>query len=145
MDCSPLGSSVHGILQKEYWSGLPFPSPRDLPNKGIKPRSPAQQADSLQSEPPGKSTHNIIMYTKYIIYNTNYVYLYKMQFITDLSCLTLLEDYKLHKCMGCSLYFLSHPQWTTCGKYSILQSMELYPGSPSTAWHLLPPQHLWLK
>ena len=36
------------------WSGLPFPSPGDLPNSGIKPRSPALQADSLPSEPPGK-------------------------------------------------------------------------------------------
>ena len=38
----------------EYWSGLPFPSPGDLPNPGIKPRSPALQADSLPAEPPGK-------------------------------------------------------------------------------------------
>ena len=34
--CSPPGSSVHGILQQEYWSGLPFPSPGDLPDPGIK-------------------------------------------------------------------------------------------------------------
>ena len=34
----------------EYWSGLPFPSPRDLPNPGIKPRSPALQVDSLPTE-----------------------------------------------------------------------------------------------
>jgi len=33
--------------RQEYWSGLPFPSPEDLPNPGIKPRSPALQADSL--------------------------------------------------------------------------------------------------
>ena len=38
----------------EYWSGLPFPSPGDLPNPGIEPRSPALQADSLLAEPPGK-------------------------------------------------------------------------------------------
>ena len=38
----------------EYWSGLPFPSPGDLLNPGIKPRSPTLQADSLPSEPPGK-------------------------------------------------------------------------------------------
>ena len=37
MDCNPPGSSVHGILQARYWSGLPFPSPGDLPNLGIKP------------------------------------------------------------------------------------------------------------
>ena len=49
VDCSLLGSS-----RQEYWSGLPFPSPRDLPNPGIKPQSPALQADSLQFEPPGK-------------------------------------------------------------------------------------------
>ena len=34
-----------GFSRQEYWSGLPFPSPRDLPNPGIKPRSPALQAD----------------------------------------------------------------------------------------------------
>ena len=42
--------SVHGTLQANYWSGLPFPSPGDLPNPGIKPRFPALQADSLLSE-----------------------------------------------------------------------------------------------
>ena len=40
--------------RQEYWSGLPFPSPEDLPNPGIEPRSPALLADSLLSEPPGK-------------------------------------------------------------------------------------------
>ena len=38
--------------RQEYWSGLPFSSPGDLPDPGIKPRSPALQADSLLSEPP---------------------------------------------------------------------------------------------
>ena len=38
----------------EYWSGLPFPSPRDLPNPGIEPRSPSLQADSSPAEPTGK-------------------------------------------------------------------------------------------
>ena len=40
--------------RQEYWSGLPFPSPRHLPDPGIEPRSPAVQADALPSEPPGK-------------------------------------------------------------------------------------------
>ena len=40
--------------RQEYWSELPFPSPGDLPNPGIKPRSPALQADALPSEPLGK-------------------------------------------------------------------------------------------
>ena len=39
--CSPPGSSVHRIFQQYYWSGLLFPSPRDLSHPGIKPRSPA--------------------------------------------------------------------------------------------------------
>ena len=39
-----------GFSRQEYWSGLPFPSPGDLPDPGIKPRSPALQADSLPAE-----------------------------------------------------------------------------------------------
>ena len=41
-----------GFSRQEYWSGLPFPSPGDLPDPAIKPRSPALQADSLPFEPP---------------------------------------------------------------------------------------------
>ena len=40
--------------RQEYWSGLPFPSPGDLPNPGIEPKSPALETDALSSEPPGK-------------------------------------------------------------------------------------------
>ena len=43
-----------GFYRHEYWSRLSFPSPGDLPDPGIKPGSPALQADSLPSEPPGK-------------------------------------------------------------------------------------------
>ena len=43
-----------GFSKQEYWSGLLFPSPGDLPDPGIEPRSPALQADTLTSEPPGK-------------------------------------------------------------------------------------------
>ena len=60
--CDPMGwglpgSSVHGIFQARVLSGLPFPSPGDLPDPGIEPRSPALQADALPSEPSGKPTH----------------------------------------------------------------------------------------
>ena len=41
--------------RQEHWSGLPFPSPGDLPDPGIEPGSPALQLDSLPSEPPRKS------------------------------------------------------------------------------------------
>ena len=43
-----------GFSRQEYWSGLPFPSPGDLPDPGIKPGSPALEADALTFEPPGK-------------------------------------------------------------------------------------------
>ena len=47
-----------GFSRQEYWSGLPFPSPGDLPDPGIEPRSPALQADALPSELPGKPNAN---------------------------------------------------------------------------------------
>ena len=48
-------SLSNGFSRQEYWSGLPFPSPGDLYNSGIEPRSPKLQANSLLPEPPGKS------------------------------------------------------------------------------------------
>ena len=50
-------SQSMGFSRQEYWSGVPFPSPGDLPDPGIEPPSPALQADTLPSEPPGKSSH----------------------------------------------------------------------------------------
>ena len=46
-----------GFSRQECWSGLPFPSPGDLPNPGIEPGSPALHADALPSEPPGKPSY----------------------------------------------------------------------------------------
>ena len=43
-----------GFSRQEYWSGLPFPSPGDLPDPGIEPGSPTLEADALTSEPPAK-------------------------------------------------------------------------------------------
>ena len=51
--------------RQEYWSGLPFPPPGDLPNPGTKPGSPAFQADALPSELPGKPKHE--MGVKYLL------------------------------------------------------------------------------
>ena len=51
MDC---GSSKMGFPRQEYWSGLAFPSPGDLPDPGIEPRSPALREYSLPAEPQGK-------------------------------------------------------------------------------------------
>ena len=52
-DCSQPGSSFHGIFQAKYWSGSLFPSPGNLPDSGIEPRSPALQVDALPFELPG--------------------------------------------------------------------------------------------
>ena len=58
--CDPMDCTVHGILQARIleWVAFPFSrgssQPRDLPNQGIKPRSPILQADSLPAEPQGK-------------------------------------------------------------------------------------------
>ena len=49
-----------GFSRQEYWSGLPFPSPGDLPYPGIKPGYPALQADALPSKPPGKPVYMYI-------------------------------------------------------------------------------------
>ena len=52
-----------GFSRQQYWSGLPFPSPGDLPDPGIEPGSPALQADALTYEPP-ESPQLVKEYTK---------------------------------------------------------------------------------
>ena len=56
MDCSPPGSSIHGILQARILES--FPSPGDLPDPGIQPRSPALQVDSLPAKPQRNANQN---------------------------------------------------------------------------------------
>ena len=66
--CDPMDSSLHqappsmGFSRQEYWSGLPFSSPGNLPDPGIEPRSPALQTDVLSSEPPGNLWQNTKMF-----------------------------------------------------------------------------------
>ena len=52
--CDHVDYTVHGILWARILEWLPFPSPGDLPNPGLKPRSPTLEADSLPAEPQGK-------------------------------------------------------------------------------------------
>ena len=69
-----------GFSRQGYWSGLPFPSPGDLPDPGIKPRSPALQADALPSKPQGKSSiifNNMIKKILTRIYKVNTWYIWK--------------------------------------------------------------------
>ena len=54
MNCRPPGSSVHGISQLEYWSGLPFPFPGGLPDSRIHPATPLLKVWFLITEPPGE-------------------------------------------------------------------------------------------
>ena len=64
-----------GFSRQEYWSGLPFPSPGDLPDPGIEPRSPTFQADALTSVPPGKdSLYSIVLYSFQKFYTYIQVY-----------------------------------------------------------------------
>ena len=58
---APLSLEFSG---QEYWSGLPFPFPENLPDPGIESGSPAWQADSLSSEPSGKLWQRIKVETK---------------------------------------------------------------------------------
>ena len=59
MDCRPSDFSVQKFSRQEYWSGLPFSSSGHLPDPGIKPRSPALQAELFMCEPLGKPKRDI--------------------------------------------------------------------------------------
>ena len=50
-----------GFPRQEYWSGLPFPPPGDLPDPGMEVTSPALQADSVPLVQPGKSLHSLVV------------------------------------------------------------------------------------
>ena len=54
------GSPSMEFSRQEYWNGLPFPSPGDLSDLGIEPRSPALQADALLSEPLGREQLELV-------------------------------------------------------------------------------------
>ena len=62
-----------GFSRQEYWSGLPFPSPGDLPDPGIEPRSPSLHADALTSEPPEDKTkaEDLTILVNSFIYSSN--------------------------------------------------------------------------
>ena len=79
-DCAfqrSFGNASNNTFFSLYWSGLPFPSPGDLPNPGIKPGSPALEADTLTSEPPGKEIESKYLTMHQTASNTE---LYDMKF-----------------------------------------------------------------
>ena len=66
MDCTPPGSSVHGISQQKYWSRLPCPSPGDLANPGIKPASPVLAGRFFTTEPLGKQWQYTVVQRRHL-------------------------------------------------------------------------------
>ena len=80
-----------GFSGQEYWSGLPFPSPGDLPDPEIKSRSPALQADSLPFEPPGKPYSQYV----YAFYFTSLFHFWKIVKLKKLISITKLEEHRI--------------------------------------------------
>ena len=87
MDWSPPCSLSMGFSRQEYWSGLPYPPPGDLPNPWIEPRSPALQVDSLPSELPvkPKNTGLSLLQGIFLTQGSNWGLLYCRQILYQLS------------------------------------------------------------
>ena len=88
-----------GFSRQEYWNGLPFSFPEDLPNPGIEPRPPTLKADALPSQPPGKSL--------------KFVYREGEKNIT-LVCFLLLLKREIKISDTCSLFPLFGDPWPSC-------------------------------
>ena len=95
--------------RQECWSGLPFPSPGDLPDSGIEPRSPALQADALPSEPPGKPQATSHLFPDSMdlpILDISYGRNHTIYSLSVLAFLTKHEDFKVHLCYNMYQCFL---------------------------------------
>ena len=107
MDCSLPDSSVHGILQARILSGLPFPSPDDLPNPGIEPGSPELQAVSLPSALQGSPCIN----PSWIISSPIYQFLLRslLHFkICQIALVFSLKKERKWKPLSCVRLFATH-------------------------------------
>ena len=124
-----------GFSRQEYWSLLPFPSPGDLSNSGIKPRSPALQTDSLLSEPLGKPQS-----TGVILLNLSLYFSLKMSLLShpvSLNFTLLLHDW------------ISQMAWATFQLQLRLLSAFRFqkthtPGPVLAAWTTFWSQHAWV-
>ena len=120
-----------GFSRQECWSGLPFPSSGDLPGPGIKPPSPALQADASPSEPPGKS----LLYTwdswksvRVVFPMSSYwIILGLLLEFSDLHFLYLLIINR-----DPNLIFLLHGLMTQSNNYEIIVTSKVYEKKPST-------------
>ena len=89
-----------GFPRQEYWSGLPFPPPGDLPDPEIKPRSPILQADSLPFEPPGTVVKVNILTNSVSVHirsrSTSPDRRFRLMFMLSISCSTASAVLQLH-------------------------------------------------
>ena len=121
-----------GFSRQEYWSGLPFPSPGDLPNPGIEPRSPTLQADALSSEPPGKPVWSIWHLTaKWCLCFFNMLSSFVVAFLSRSKCLLIswlisqssdfgTQENKIFHCFHFCPINLSWSDGTKCHDLSFL-------------------------
>ena len=96
-----------GFFRQEYWSRLPFPSPGDLPNAGIKPRSPALQADSLPTDYEGSPWKGVKFSQISVVHWDDHVG-FLFLFVLVISCLTLIFR------SWTTLAFQRNPTWSWC-------------------------------
>ena len=87
-----------GFFGQEYWNGVPFPSPGDLPDPGIEPGSPALQADALTSEPPG---------TILILWTLLFCGTRRLRSLLWIACLEIEEQISISKQVGFRTYNLN--------------------------------------
>ena len=96
--------------RQEYWSGLPFPSPGDFPKPGIELRSPALQADSLLSEPPGKPVHQDVCPRICVFYPNKQFQ--KGVFFCGLSAMVLMKFWSvIHVCLVKMSKYMTYSQF----------------------------------
>ena len=79
--CDPRDYTVHGILQASVLEWVDIPSPGDLPNPGIEPRSPVLQADSLPAEPQGEPIHKTGLLLNIYIFLSDWVNKYSKNLV----------------------------------------------------------------
>ena len=101
---NPMYQSPMGFSRQEYWSGLPFPSPGDLPNPGIEPRSPTLQAALYPLSHQGRYIYIYIYMC--VIYKTKIIFPISFYFIS-ISQLTFLKDYSILAVAGAHISFIT--------------------------------------
>ena len=91
-----------------YWSGLPFPSPGDLPNPGIEPRSPALQADSLPTELQGKPISSVQSLSHVRLFATPWIAT-RQASLSNANCQSLPKPMSIESVMPSNHLILCHP------------------------------------